>query len=452
MERIDLAPFLHPQRIITLAARTRTEAIEELARALTKTTAGLDLDQLVRAVWERERAGSTRISDTVAMPHARVPCLAEPCVIAVGRSPRGIEYEDGNEHPVRLVTLMVVRAEAPKLFLEVLGSMAQVVCDPAAQQMIINTADTAAVIDCFRSRTAPAAFEEGDDRGRVTRSVLRAAARLAEEQKARAIVVCNDAFDDACWHDEVPRDCRLIVAGRRLGIIKAIDHPDVHPVPISFGGDYRTRQIPLVLLFCLSRDLLAPTDTVVCVSGIPGSGCCDTVVVTEVQRECKALNHADPADLASDIRPDVLERTVQLACEIAAEGREGHPLGALFVVGDSDAVLPLTKQLVMNPFHGYPEEVRNILDPTLAETIKEFAAIDGAFLVRGDGVVLAAGAYLRPAAAPADLPAGYGARHQAAASITAATRAYAIAVSASTGFVSLFKHGKILTTIEKGRR
>ena len=54
-------------------------------------------------------------------------------------------------------------------------------------------------------------------------------------------------------------------------------------------------------------------------------------------------------------------------------------------------MLQLSRQLVMNPFHGYPEEDRNILDPNLRETIREFSAIDGAFVIRDDGVVMAAG-------------------------------------------------------------
>ncbi len=47
----------------------------------------------------------------------------------------------------------------------------------------------------------------------------------------------------------------------------------------------------------------------------------------------------------------------------------------------------LTKPLVLNPFYGYKEEDRNILNPFMDETIKEFSSIDGAFVIRGDGVV-----------------------------------------------------------------
>ena len=134
------------------------------------------------------------------------------------------------------------------------------------------------------------------------------------------------------------------------------------------------------------------------------------------------------------------------------EGREGRTVGTLFVVGDSDRVLSQSHQLVFNPFHGYPEEERNILDHRLEETIKEFSAIDGAFVVRGDGVVLSAGRYLAPRSKLEEpLPQGLGTRHEAAASITVTTDAIAVCVSQSTGTVSIFKRGRMILDIQKPR-
>ena len=71
-----------------------------------------------------------------------------------------------------------------------------------------------------------------------------------------------------------------------------------------------------------------------------------------------------------------------------------------------------------------------MLDPALEETLKEYAALDGAFIVRGDGVVLTAGSHLMPSpAAPTHLPGGLGTRHGAAAGISATTGAVAVCVS-----------------------
>jgi DNA integrity scanning protein DisA with diadenylate cyclase activity len=145
----------------------------------------------------------------------------------------------------------------------------------------------------------------------------------------------------------------------------------------------------------------------------------------------------------ADIR--VIEAVLQIASEIAREGRERGHVGALFVIGDADRVLEVSRQVVINPFQGHPPEVRNILDPSTWETTKEFSQIDGAFVVRDDGLVEAAGRYIE-VKHPVSLPSGLGGRHLAAAAVTKETKAIAIVVS-ETGVVRLFKDGEILLRI-----
>jgi diadenylate cyclase len=49
------------------------------------------------------------------------------------------------------------------------------------------------------------------------------------------------------------------------------------------------------------------------------------------------------------------------------------------------------------------------------------------------------------------LPHGLGTRHEAAAAITAATDAIALCVSQSTGTISIFRRGSLVTDIQKPR-
>jgi DNA integrity scanning protein DisA with diadenylate cyclase activity len=112
-------------------------------------------------------------------------------------------------------------------------------------------------------------------------------------------------------------------------------------------------------------------------------------------------------------------------------------------------VLAQSRSLVLNPFQGHPEAGRNLLDPALEETIKEFAGLDGAFVVRGDGVVLTAGTLLVPARGYPQLPGGLGARHAAAAGITASTGAVALCVSQSTGTVTVFQSGRVVADLHR---
>src|SRR5262249_37409755 len=145
--------------------------------------------------------------------------------------------------------------------------------------------------------------------------------------------------------------------------------------------------------------------------------------------ELDLFSRLDTGSFGGDLAPEVFERVLTLATQLALEGREGKPVGALFVLGDSQRVLAQSRGLVLNPFQGHAESGRNVLAPGLEETIKEFSALDGAFIVRGDGVVLTAGSHLMPLhAAATPLASGLGTRHGAAAGITASTDAVAICI------------------------
>jgi len=86
----------------------------------------------------------------------------------------------------------------------------------------------------------------------------------------------------------------------------------------------------------------------------------------------------------------------------------------------------------------------------MAEIIKEFASIDGAFVVRGDGTIEAAGMMIQASSdRPISLPPGLGTRHMAAATITAITSCIALVVSQSSRHVTLFRNGEMLSLSER---
>jgi len=208
-------------------------------------------------------------------------------------------------------------------------------------------------------------------------------------------------------------------------------------------------QVKAALLIGLARGILKRGDRVVCLSGVDGANSIDALVVFTLGAEPGLFGALEAEPLGADVRPEVFERLVALATQLAVEGREGRPVGAIFVLGDSPRVLPQTRSLVLNPFRNYPEAERNLLDPLLEETIKEFSAIDGAFVIRGDGVVLAAGVQLLVGQPAIGLPKGLGTRHAAAAAITASTEATAVAISQSTGTVTIFREGKLIASLPR---
>jgi DNA integrity scanning protein DisA with diadenylate cyclase activity len=145
------------------------------------------------------------------------------------------------------------------------------------------------------------------------------------------------------------------------------------------------------------------------------------------------------ADVGKRVPVELMELVIQLAFQIAREGREGTPMGALLVVGDTDAVMRHSRPRIINPFQGHPEKGREIWTMSNWNTIKAYAQMDGATIIDDKGVARAAGRYLSYTW-DVYLSGGLGGRHIAAASITKMTSAIAVVVS-STSVVRVFKDG-----------
>ena len=144
--------------------------------------------------------------------------------------------------------------------------------------------------------------------------------------------------------------------------------------------------------------------------------------------------------------PDILEQSVELALEIAREGREGRRIGTLFTLGAAEAVLAASRPLILDPLAGHAPARTQISDADLRGTLKELAQLDGAFVISEAGTVVAACRYLDASAEGIDLPLGLGSRHLAGASISQRLGAIAVVVSES-GVVRVFHRGAIEATL-----
>jgi DNA integrity scanning protein DisA with diadenylate cyclase activity len=149
----------------------------------------------------------------------------------------------------------------------------------------------------------------------------------------------------------------------------------------------------------------------------------------------------------TDIREDVFDAVFHICTEISVEGREGKAVGTTFLIGDAENVMGKSRQIMLNSFEGHPQEMRIVTNPDLKENIKEFAQLDGAFVVSGDGFIEASGRYITVDTSGVKLPKGMGTRHNSVAAMTHVTKTVGIVVSQSGGGITLFKNGQILKKI-----
>ena len=283
----------------------------------------------------------------------------------------------------------------------------------------------------------------------LSQVVLQTACTIANTVRARALFLCSDSAKHVELIEPLLEKTEIVLVTRSPENVEE-DWPHVkHLLHMPKIDLTRMGQMKIAVLMGLSAGLVTGTDRIVCVTGLPRRQHLDNILVLDLGKEFELLTSNKGANMVGSVRPEVFEGVFNLAIELANQGREGKPIGTIFTLGDHEKVLQLSRQLVMNPFRGYPEEDCNILDPNLRETIREFSAIDGAFVVRDDGVVMAAGRHLNAALEEGELPRGLGSRHVAGAGITAVTDAVAIAISESDGTVRIFKQGAIFMEIDK---
>lgn len=284
----------------------------------------------------------------------------------------------------------------------------------------------------------------------VNKTMIESAIRMARDVKAGFLLVCVDVKDELVdLPDDVKKSINFVLVmgeeetlpEKLAPIAKKLDVPNVNLT--------RVGKVKIAIAKGIVAGLFKKGDKIVCLSGVPKFGYADSIFFIDVGKEFEILTSDFINDVVGAVQPEVFNAVLNIACELAAQGREHRKVGTIFVLGDDEKVLQLSRQMIINPFSGYPENERNILNPALEETIKEFSAIDGAFVIKSNGVIVAAGRHLSAALESKDFPSGLGSRHIAAAGITHVTKAVAMVISESSGNVSVFKNGKLFVTIEK---
>ena len=444
-----LDKYITRSRVVDLGSADLEGALVELLALTGDRYPDLKQEALLKGLLRRESTMTTYLGLGVALPHVRAK-MGRRYLLAVGRSHYGIRYDGAAEtEPVRLV-IMLIADEKARDYLQVLASIARLMKEQDFVDSLVQAPDTDTLYErLFAGFGGISAKVAPLQQNRVNRTVLREAAKVARGSGCNGLMIFGDTF---AAHFEVPKwkpALKTILVSRNLA--EAEDHPGRYgdTIQVRSFSNQRMAQLRSAVLVALTRGLVTFTDRICCVGGIAGSNQFDTIVVVDVEKEFQTLltGHADL--LPEDVKPEVLERVIGVATELAVEGREGRPVGCLFVVGDSEKVQQTIKPLVLNPFYGYKEEDRNILNPFMDETVKEFSSIDGAFVIRGDGVVESAGSLIQTADYNHSLPSGLGSRHAAAAAISVAADCIAIVVSSSSGQVTLFRRGVMMPLTEK---
>ncbi|KAB2648788.1 MAG: diadenylate cyclase [Verrucomicrobiota bacterium] len=437
-------------RVVDLRSVELEAALDELAGVVVSKFPDLKQETLLKGLLVRESTMTTYLGHGVALPHIRIK-MPRRYILAVGRSRVGIRHDGSiSDEPIRLV-FMLIADEKARDYLQVLAAIARQVKEPELVDGLVNASDLDILFERLVSGFGGLRPVQAQQ-SRINRLMFREAESVARGAACKAIMVFGDTFVGGIEPGSMKSKLKMILVTRTPIEASEGEAHFSETIQVRSFSSQRLAQLRSAILVALTRGIIAFKDRVCCVGGITGSNQFDTLVVVDIEREFQTLITGSTSDLLpSDVTPEVLERVIAVATELAVEGREGRPVGCLFVVGDTSKVAQFTKPLVLNPFYGYKEEDRNILNPFMDETVKEFSSIDGAFIIRGDGVVESAGSLIQATDSDHNLPSGLGSRHAAAAAISVTSDCISIVVSSSTGQVTLFRRGVMLPLTDKRR-
>jgi diadenylate cyclase len=289
---------------------------------------------------------------------------------------------------------------------------------------------------------------------RQTVVLLESAQQLVRQLPADAVLLLTETTLD--WDAVLGQleGCRVLVAAQDGVVNQAIkQRPGLTVLDIDPGPTPTQERMSLALLEAIASEQLLPGAHVVALyNGIEVGDDqpeqIDSLSVIHLGEHLERLSSKDLRRLDTHVPLETLRAVVTMATEIGREGREGQPVGTMFVVGDINKVVSMCRPLNFNPFRGYSQAERDVRDRKVREQIKDLAQLEGAILIRREGIAEAACMYIDAPAEGITLSKGLGTRHWSAAAISRKTKAVAVVVSQSSGAVRIFQDGELMLHIE----
>lgn len=155
---IDFNTMVDTERIVDLKATSKEEALRELVDVLSTSPNVTDKEELLKAIFEREKVISTGVGIEVALPHVKIPSVKD-FVIAVGRSHKGIDFESLDDKPVYIIVMIGANDKQAGDFLKVLAKLVLKLKNRAFRKEVMFAPNPKRIKDLFVSDS----LDDSDD-------------------------------------------------------------------------------------------------------------------------------------------------------------------------------------------------------------------------------------------------------------------------------------------------
>jgi len=204
-----------------------------------------------------------------------------------------------------------------------------------------------------------------------------------------------------------------------------------------------TTRLEFAISAAIMQDLLKNEDKIVYIGKLDSDYY--NFIITRKTNQINAKGIYELFFSLKNVKTDIIYSVLSVAVQLGRKGKEGKPIGTTFIIGDCGNVMQKSSQITYNPFE---RSYVNINDVGVKNMIKEFSRLDGAFIISGEGKLLAASRYLEAGTDGISLPKGLGARHLSAAWMTKVTDAIAIVLAESDNMIRIFKKGELVWEVD----
>jgi len=128
----------------SLKARDKEGLLVEMVAYLKDKMPGIDRERALKALFDREKLGTTGIGHGVALPHGKLRDINEIRVF-FGRSRKGVDFKAIDNQPVHLVFLIIAPENSAAAHLKLLACISRILKSPELRESLMNAPDAKSI-------------------------------------------------------------------------------------------------------------------------------------------------------------------------------------------------------------------------------------------------------------------------------------------------------------------
>ncbi len=151
---MKISDILDETRILTnMEGDSKSDVINSLIDLVAVSPKVLDKEKVKEAIFEREKIMSTGVGNGFAIPHGKTDAVSD-IVAAFAVTKKPIDYEALDEQPVRLIFLLIGKANMVGPHIKLLSRISRLMNKEEFRKKLLEAAEPKDVMEIFRTEEA----------------------------------------------------------------------------------------------------------------------------------------------------------------------------------------------------------------------------------------------------------------------------------------------------------